>query len=328
MNLIERRKTLVFMLSALTAIAPGVANSQTAWPSKPVKIILPFAAGGSADIVARLLAQKLSTSLGQQFVVENKPGASGNIGTEQVVRAVSDGYTLLIIPDSNATVNPHIYPGMTFNPARDLLPVSLLTTIGVGLVVNPAVPVNNTAEYLAYAKAQPDGMSFGSPGAGTPHHLAGELLKQVSGVKLVHIPYKGGGPAMIDVMGNQVPSAFIALAIAAPQVKSGKLKLLAVTGAARTGLFPTTPTIGETVKGFEVTSWLGLFAPAGTPPEIIQKLNSEVRKALLDPATAQQLGAQSLDVIASSSTDLGARIQTEYERWGQLIKANNITVVP
>ena len=324
----KRGIALTLMLFALGAVVPGTTNSQTTWPSKSVRIILPFAAGGSTDIVARLLAQKFSASMGQQFLVDNKPGASGNIGTEQVVRATPDGYTLLIIPDSNVTVNPHVYPGMTFNPAKDLVPVSLLSTIGVGLVVNPAVPVNNVAEYLAYSKAQPNGMSFGSPGAGTPHHLAGELLKQVSGAKLVHIPYKGGGPAMLDVVGNQVPSAMIALAIAAPQVKSGKLKLLAVTGASRSSMFPNTPTVSETVKNFEVTSWMGLFAPTGTPPEILQKLNSEVKKALLDPATAQQLAAQSLDVVASSPADLATKIHTEYERWGQLIKANNISVAP
>lgn len=324
----KRRTLLRIAVSAAALALPFTANAQAAWPARPVKMILPYAPGGSVDIVARTLAQKLGASLGQQFVVENKPGASGNIGTEQAVRSAPDGYTLLIVPDSNATINPYIYPGLSFNPVKDLAPISLLTTIGVGLVVNPGVPAHSVAEFIALANAQPGGLSFASPGTGTPHHLAGELLKQSTGAKLVHIPYKGGSPAMVDVVGNQVPSAFIALAIAAPQIKAGKLRLLAVTQGRRSGLFPSTPTLGETVKGFDVTSWIGLFAPAGTPPDILQKLQAEIRKALLDPAVAAQLGAQSLDVVASSPQELGARIQAESERWANLIKANNITVTP
>lgn len=325
MTSLQRRRALACTILALASLVSGAANSQTSWPTKPVRIVLPYTPGGSADVVARLLAQKLSISFGQRFIVENKPGASGNIGAEQVVRAAPDGYTLLVIADSIATINPYVYPGMRFNPAKDLLPVSLLTTIGVGLIVNPSIPANTVTEYVALAKSQRAGLSFGSPGAGTPHHLAGELLTQFSGANLVHIPYKGGGQAMIDVLSNQLPSAFVALAIAAPQIHAGKLKLLAVTDALRSSLFPATPTIGETFHGYEVTSWLGLFAPAGTPADVVQKLNAEVRKTLLDPSTAQQLAALSLNVVAGSAADLGARIQTDYERWGRLIKANNIT---
>jgi tripartite-type tricarboxylate transporter receptor subunit TctC len=311
-------------LLALVAAIPLWAGAQ-AYPAKPVRIIVPFAAGGSVDIVARSLAQKLATSMGQQFIVENKPGASGNIGSAEVAKSAPDGYTLLAIPDSNATVNPHLYPAMSFSPEKDLAPVALLTKIGVGLIVNPAVPAKNMAELLAYANAQSNGLSFGSPGTGTPHHLAGEILKQQANVKMTHIPYKGGGPAMIDLLGNQVPSAFIALAIAAPHIKSGKLRLIAVTQSTRSGLFADTPTIGETVRGFDVTSWMGLFAAAGTPPEIINRLNAEIKKALLDPATSQALAAQSLDVVASTPAELGERVRAESARWGALIKANGIT---
>lgn len=316
------------ILLALAAAVPQLAGAQPTWPARPVRVILPFAAGGSVDIVARVLAQKLGASLGQQFLVENRPGASGNIGTEQVVKAAPDGYTLLVIPDSNATINPHIFPGMTFNPSKDLQPVSLLSSIGVGLVVHPSVKADSVADYVAYAKAQAGGLSFGSPGTGTPHHLAGELLKETTGARLVHVPYKGGGPALLDVVGNQIPSAFVALAIAAPHVKAGKLKLLAVTQSTRSSLFPATPTVGETVKGFDVTSWMGLFAPADTPQEIVQRLNAETKKALLEPATSQQLAAQSLEVVASTPAELRTRILQEYERWGKLIKANNISATP
>jgi tripartite-type tricarboxylate transporter receptor subunit TctC len=319
----NRRTAAATLLAVLFGI-PMSAWAQ-AYPARPVRIVVPYSAGGSVDIVSRLLAQRLSVSLGQQFIVDNKGGASGNIGTELVAKSPADGYTLVVIPDSNATVNPHLYPGMSFNPEKDLAPIALLTKIGVGLVVNPAVPAKSVTELLAYARTQPDGLSYGSPGTGTPHHLAGEMLKQAGGVKMVHIPYKGGGPALIDVVGNQVPSAFIALAIAAPHIKSGKLRLLAVTQSTRSPNFPDTPTIGESVNGFDVTSWMGLFAPAGTPLEIIRLLNAETRKALQDPATAQALAAQSLEVVASSPAELGERVHAESARWGALIKANGIT---
>ncbi|MCZ4315756.1 tripartite tricarboxylate transporter substrate binding protein [Comamonadaceae bacterium G21597-S1] len=321
------RRTVLKLGLAMAALAPTFALAQ-AWPNKPVRIILPYAPGGSADILARVLAQKLGASLGQQFIVENKPGASGNIGTEAAAGAVPDGYTLLLTADSNFTVNPHIYPDMRFNLVKDLVPISQLARIGVGLVVNASVPVNNVAELVAYSKARPDGLSFGSPGTGTPHHLAGELLKQMTGAKLVHIPYKGGGPALNDVLGNQVPAAFIALAVVAPHVQSGKLKLLAVTQAARSATAPTAPTVGETIKGYEVTSWLGLFAPAGTPPAIVNRVNAEVKKALLDPATAQELGARALEVVAGTPAELAERITVENERWGKLIKDTKIVVAP
>ena len=322
-----RRTALKLGLASAAALVPVFTFAQS-WPTKPVRIVVPYSPGGSADILSRVLAQKLGASLGQQFIVENKPGASGNIGTEAVVNATPDGYTFVLNADSNYTVNPHIYPDMRFNPIKDLVPVSMLTRLGVGLVVNAAVPVNNVAELVAYSKTRPDGLSFGSPGTGTPHHLAGELLKQMTGANLIHIPYKGGGPALNDVLGNQVPSAFIALAVVAPHVKSGKLKLLAVTQGARSSTSPSTPTIGETFNGYEVTSWLGMFAPVGTAPEIVARLNAEIKKALLDPATAQDLGSRGLEVVASSPAELAERINVEQARWGKLIKESKIVVAP
>lgn len=324
MKTFPSRRTMLRAALAAFAATPLWVSAQ-AYPVKPVRIVVPYAAGGSVDIVARMLAQKLSASMGQQFIVDNKGGASGNIGTEQVAKAAPDGYTLVIIPDSNATVNPHLYPSMGFDPVKDLAPVSLLTKIGVGLVVNPAIPAKNVSELLAYAKTLPSGLSFGSPGTGTPHHLAGEMLEEVSGAKMVHIPYKGGGPTLIDVVGNQVPSAFIALAIAVPHIRSGKLRLLGVTQSTRSSIFPDTPAIGESVKGFDVTSWMGMFAPAGTPPEIILKLNVEVRKALSEPATTRALAAQALDVVASSPSELAGRVRAESVRWSALIKVNGIS---
>lgn len=326
MKLLFRRRRLLGAATAMFALRPmWAAAGSDDYPAKPVRIVVPYAAGGSVDIVSRILAHKLTTSMGQQFIVDNKPGASGNIGTEQVAKAPADGYTLAIVPDSNVTVNPYLYPGMGFDPVKDLAPVSLLTKIGVGLVVNPSVPAKTVPQLLDYARTLPNGLSFGSPGTGTPHHLAGELLKQVGHAKLVHIPYKGGGPALIDVVGGQVPSAFIALAIAAPYIESGKLRLIAVTQSTRSGIFPKVPTIGESLPGFDVTSWMGMFAPAGTPPAIIQRLHVEIKKALSEPATAKALAAQSLDVVASTPSELGDRVHAESVQWGALIKANGIT---
>lgn len=321
----SHRRAILRMAMAGLAAVPAWALAQP-YPSKTVTLVAPYAPGGALDIVARALAPKLSASMGQQFIVENKPGASGNIGTEQVTRSAPDGYTLAILPDSNLTVNPHVFAGMRFNPQKDLAPVSMLSTISIALVVNPSVPAKNVTELLAYGKTLPGGLSFGSPGNGTPHHLAGELMQQMSGVNMVHVPYKGGSPAVLDVVGNQIPSAFVALGIAAPHIKAGKLRLIGMTGRARSSEFPDVPTIGETLKGFEVTSWIGLFAPAATPAAVIDKLNGEVRKALGDAATAQALSKQSLDVVLSSPAELKDRIQSESARWEALIKAKGITL--
>lgn len=325
---VHRRRILRWMALSTTAI-PLLARAQSptpAYPTRPVRIILPYPAGGSADVVTRLVAQKLTQSLGQPVVVENKPGASGNIGFEQMVRSAADGYTLAVVPDSNMTVNPHLYPDMKFDPVKDTAPVALLTNLGIALVVIPSLPVTNVLELIAYSKRTPEGVSYATPGNGTPHHLAGEQLRQMSGANLVHVPYKGGAPALQDLLGGQVQAGFVALAIAAPHVKAGKLRLLAVTEGRRGAMFPDIPTIGETIKGFEVTSWLGMFAPAGTPPYVIARLNSEINKALNEPAVGEQLSAQALDVIGGTPAELAQRVQSESARWGTLIKARNIRI--
>lgn len=323
LNSLNRRHVL-HAAAATAGFALTPTWAQQTYPNKVVKIVAPYAAGGSLDIVARLLAQKLSVALGQQFVVENKPGASGNIGTESVVRSAADGYTLAILPDSNLTANAHLFPGMSFNPQKDLAPIGMLTNIGIALVANPTVPAKTLTELLSYAKTLPGGLSYGSPGNGTPHHLAGELLEQATGANLVHVAYRGGAPATQAVLGGEIPCAFVALAVAGQHIKSGKLRLIGVTHASRSSLFPDAPTLGETVKGFDATSWIGLFAPAGTPADVIQKLNLEMRKALSEPATAQMLAAQSLDPMVGTSNELRDRIQAESQRLGALIKAKGI----
>jgi tripartite-type tricarboxylate transporter receptor subunit TctC len=213
---------------------------------------------------------------------------------------------------------------MGFDPRRTLTPISMLAQIDIGLVVHPSVPANSIPEFIAYAKNAPQGVSFGSPGTGTPHHLAGELLKQLTGANMVHIAYKGGGPAVTDLLGNQIPAGFVALAAARPHIESGKLKLLGVTQSSRSQFFSSAPSLGESVPGFDVTSWMALFAPAGTPPGIIKKLNTEVRAALADSAVQERLAKQALAPSVSSPETLSERIDTEYERWGQLIRERQI----
>jgi tripartite-type tricarboxylate transporter receptor subunit TctC len=316
-----KRHCLLACLSVMPLIA---AASPSSYPEQPVRIVLPYAAGGSTDIVARLLAQRLSMSLGQPFIVENKPGASGNIGAEQVSKAKPDGYTLVLLPDSNLTINPHIYKQMGFDPRRTLTPISMLAKIDIGLVAHPSVPANTIPEFVEYAKNTPQGVSFGTPGAGTPHHLAGELLKQLTGANMVHIAYKGGGPAVTDLLGNQIPAGFVALAAARPHIESGKLKLLGVTQSSRSQHFPSAPTIGESVQGFDVTSWMALFAPADTPMEIIRKLNTEIRATLLDPSIQERLAKQALAPSVTTPEELSGRIETEYLRWGKLINERQL----
>lgn len=318
----SRRRLLQWM--ALAPAAFPLLSRAEAYPSRPVRIILPYAAGGSTDVVTRLLAQKLGQRMGQQFIVDNKPGASGNIGLEQMIRSPADGYTLAVVPDSNMTINPHFFPDMRFDPIRDTSPVATLTTIGVGLVVNHAVPITTVEEFIAYSHRTPAGISYATPGTGTPHHLAAELLKQQTGANLTHVAYKGGAPAIQDVVAGHVPAGFVALAITTPHVESGKLRLIAVTQGQRASMFPSTPTIGETVRGFDVTSWMGLFAPAGTPVDVLERLNREITSVLNEPDVKSLLAAQALEVITGTREALSGRMETESARWEALIGSQNI----
>lgn len=320
-----KRRTLLRWMALAAAGSPMLLHAQ-AYPTRPVRIILPYASGGSADVVTRLLAQQLGQSLGQQFIVENRPGASGNIGLEQMVRSAPDGYTLAVVPDSNMTVNPHLFPDLKFDPVKDTSPIAMLTTIGIGLVVHPSVPARNVQELLDHAQRRPEGVSYATPGNGTPHHLAGELLRQRSGANLRHVPYKGGAPAVQDVVGGHVEAGFVALSVAAAHARADRLRILAVTQKQRFSMFPDVPSVGETVPDFDVTSWLALFAPAATPADVISRLNGEVARALGDAAVKQKLATQALDVIGGSAADLSARVRQESDRWRALIKARNITI--
>lgn len=322
---LTRRRFLQATLAGTSALAfPSIAKDN--YPSKTVHIILPYAPGGSADQVARLLAQKLSERFDEAFVVENKPGASGNIGLGQMVRSKADGYTLGLIPDSNLTVNPHLYKDLQFDPVGDTAGISLLTTIGIGLVVHEDVPANTVDEFIEYARSVKEGVSYGTPGIGTPHHFAGELLARAANLDLVHVPYKGGAPAVQDIASGQVPCGLVALAASAAQIDAGRMKLLAVTQAERSSQYPSTPTIGESIEGFEVTSWLGLFAPKNTSKEIITLLNTEINKILGEAEIQKILAGQALDVLGGTPAVLDDRVQSESKRWRDLIAATGISI--
>jgi tripartite-type tricarboxylate transporter receptor subunit TctC len=294
-----------------------------AYPSRPVRLIVSFAAGGPTDILARLTAQWLSERLGQQFVVENRPGGGGNIGTEAVVRASPDGYTLLMAGGNNA-INATLYDKLNFNLIRDIAPVATIIRAPQILVVNPSVPAKTIPEFIAYAKAHPRKLNMASPGTGTPPHLAGELFKMMAGVDLIHVPYRGNGPAFNDLIGGQVQVMFASPVGLLEYIQAGKLRALAVTTATRSEALADLPTAGDFVPGYEASGWFGVGAPGNTPSEIIDKLNKEINAALADPKLKTRLADLGGDVLALSPGEFGKLIADDTEKWGKVIRAANI----
>ncbi|MBK7473609.1 MAG: tripartite tricarboxylate transporter substrate binding protein [Betaproteobacteria bacterium] len=304
------------------ASAPVVAQS---WPTKPVKFISPFPPGGSVDPLARLLAVKLSESLGQPFVVENKTGASGSIGTAFVAKAPPDGYTFVFVFDTHA-VNPTLIPNMPFDTAKDLAPVMLIGTAPMAIATAPGKPYKNFADVISAAKAKPDTISYGSIGSGSLGQLTLTLVQQAGGFKIIHIPYKGGGPMVTDALGGQVELAIGSVAVLSPHVKGGKLRAVAVTGDKRSSAMPDVPTLAEQgFPGFSALAWWGVFAPAGTPKPIIDKLNAELAKAISLPDVKKHLSEQlGMDLVVSSPEALQTWTVGEIARWGKVIKENGI----
>jgi tripartite-type tricarboxylate transporter receptor subunit TctC len=301
---------------------PRIARAQ-AYPSRPVRIIAPTAPGGAPDIVARLIGPWLSQRLGQQFVVENRPGGGSNIGTEAVVRASPDGYTLLLASNTNA-INATLYDRLNFDFLRDILPVAGIVRFPMVMVVNPSVPAKTVPEFTAYAKANPGKINLGSPGIGTPPHVAGELFKMMAGVDLVHVPYRGGGPVMTDLLGGQVHVLFGSTSLTIEQIRAGKLRPLAVTTATRWEGLPDIPTVNDFVSGYEASAVAGLGAPRNTPAEIIDKLNKEINAGLADPRLRARLADLGGTVLAGSPADFGKLIADEIEKWANVIKSAGI----
>jgi tripartite-type tricarboxylate transporter receptor subunit TctC len=307
--------------AALPAVS-RIARAQT-YPTRPVRMIVGFPAGGGADTLARLTAQWLSERLGQPFIVENRPGAGTNIATEAVVHAPADGHTLLLVGPSNAT-NATLFERLNFNFIRDIAPVGGIARIAFVLLVNPSLPAKTFLEFLAYAKANPAKVNMASSGSGTPSHIAGELFKMMAGVNMLHVPYRGDVPAITDLLGGQVQVYFGTLSGSIEYIRSGKLRALAVTTATRSEMLPDVPTIGEFVPGYEASTWSGVGAPKATSAEIVEKLNKEINAGLADPKLKTRLADLGGDALALSPPDFGKLIADETEKWGNVIRALNI----
>ena len=323
MKLPHRRQFL--HLAAGAAALPAVSRiaRAEAYPSRPVRWIVGFAPGGGNDIVARLMGQWLSERLGQPVVIENRPGAATSIATETVVRAPPDGYTLLFVATSSA-INATLYERLNFNFIHDLAPVAGIMRIPNVMVVNPSVPAKTVPEFIAYAKANPGKINMASPGIGTTPHLSGDLFKLMTGIDMVHVPYKGSGPALTDLLGGQVQVMFGTMPSSIEYIRAGRLRALAVTTATRSEELPDIPSVSEFVPGYEVSTWYGMSAPMGTPAEVIDKLNKEINAGLADPKLIARLADLGGTVLPGSPADFGKLIADETAKWGKVIRAANI----
>ena len=319
---------------AAVLLAPALVAAQPAWPSKPIRLVVPFAAGGTTDILARALAPELQRALGQPVVVDNKPGAGGNSGATDVAKSAADGYTLLMGTVGTHAINAALYPKMPFDPVKDFAPITLVAGVPNVLVMNPAFAqkygIHSVADFISAAKANPGKFNFASSGNGTSIHLSGELFKSMTGTFMVHFPYRGSGPALIDLIGGSVDLMFDNLPSALQQVKAGKLKALAVTSAKRSDAIPELPTLAEAggpaLKGYEASSWFGLMAPAGTPAEVISRIQQETAKALLSPSLKERLLSQGAIPGGMSSADFASFIAAESKKWAQVVKASGAKV--
>jgi len=307
--------------AALILSSPALAQT---YPDKPIKFIVPYPPGGGTDVIARIVQERLGAALGQQVLIENKGGAGGSVGTEVVAHAAPDGYTVLFTLSSH-TINPAIFPKLSFDTVKDFEPIGTVASLPQILVANPQFPVKSVAELVALAKAKPDSLSFASVGNGSPGHLAGELMKIRTGIQMTHIPYRGGGPAVTDVMGGQVPLLWVSIPAAAQFVKTGKLKALAVSTLKRSAAFPDVPTMVEAgVADFEVDSWYAMFVPSKTPKAVIDKLNRALNTVIAEPAIREKLLAQGSEGVGGTPEALGKTVAAELPKWAKLAKEANI----
>lgn len=310
--------TLVLSLSAV-----GTALAQS-YPDKPIRLVVPYPPGASTDAVGRIVGQKLSANIGQTVIVDNRAGASGNIGTEFVSRSAPDGYTFVMGTDATHASNSFLTANPTFDPIKDFTPLAIVAMNPIALVVHPSVPAKDLNELVAWIKANPGKGGFGSSGTGSPHHLAGELLKARTGAPLIHVPYRGGGPALNDLMGGQISLLFASAITVVPHIQSGKVKAIALTSAKRSGILPNVPTMGESLDGFEMPSWLAFFGPAKMPDAVTRRLSDELVKVLSDPDVRTRLTAAGMDVVAGGQAELTELQRREYQSRGKLIRDANI----
>ena len=326
---IARRPLLII---AAASAWPGLVGAQAAWPTKPVRIVVPFAPAGTTDILARAIAPELSRVFGQPFVVDNKPGAGGNVGADAIAKSAPDGYNLLMGTVGTHAINPALYPKMPYDHVKDFAPITLVAGVPNVLVMNPAkaeaYKINSVPDLIRYAKANPGKLNMASSGNGTSIHLAGELFKTMTGTFMLHFPYRGSGPALLDLMGGTMDLMFDNLPSSLPQIKAGKLKALAVTSAQRSAAIPELPTIAEAgpLAGYEASSWFGLLAPAGAPPDIVNRLQQETAKALALPAVKERLLAQGAIPGGAPPADFARFIADETAKWAKVVKASGATV--
>ncbi len=316
---LPRRQFLHLAVGAAAFQAVSRPASAQSYPSRPVRIVVGYAAGGGTDIVARLMGQWLSERLGQQFVIENRTGAATNIGTEAVVRAPADGYTLLLAHTANA-INATLYEKLNFNFIRDITPVAGIIRVPSVMVVNPSLPAKTVPEFITYAKANPGKINMASGGAGGPDHMSGELFKTMTGVNMIHVPYRGLSPALTDLLAEQVQVIFSSLPAAIEYIRAGKLRALAVTTATRFEGAPDIPTVGDVVPGYEASQWYGVGVPKNTPVEIVNKLNKEINAGLANPKLRAQLADLGGRVLPGSAADFGKLIAEETEKWAKVVK--------
>jgi tripartite-type tricarboxylate transporter receptor subunit TctC len=308
------------LLIAIAAALLWVAPTQAAYPDRPIDLIVPWAPGGSTDLLARVVAKNLTESLGQPVVVDNKPGASGNIGSDKVAKSKPDGYTLLVGLMNTHVVNPALYPDMPFKGVEDFTPIAILGFVTTTMVINPSVPANNVAEFIAYAKANPGKIAYASAGVGSSTHLDAAVFAKMAGIEMLHVPFKGGAPAMQDTIAGRTQVQFSAANLTLPQVKGGKLKLLAVTGSKRAAILPDVPTVAETLPGFDKAVWYGVFGPAGMPKEMTSRLNAEINRIMTAPEQKKMMDDIGVEVVTESPEQFGARLRKDAEYYTKLVK--------
>jgi len=314
------------MASLFAALLPAAAHAQ-GYPNKPIRLVVPYAPGGATDIIGRAAAAELSKTMGQQVIIENRPGAGGNLGAEQVARSAPDGYTLLVSPSSLHGITPFLYNKLTYDPNKDLAPIIVLGSFANVLVMNPSIKANSVSELVALIKASPGKFTYASSGSGSTIHLSGEMFKSMLNLDIAHVPYKGSSPALTDLMGGQVSIMFDNIPSAITFIRSGKLKALATTGPTRATSLPELPTMIEAgFPGYISTAWFGIVAPAGTPKEIIARLNAEGQKAAKSPDFIKRMNELGYDIVGGSPEQMGAMIQEEVKRWGPVVKASGAQV--
>ncbi|MFC4343681.1 Bug family tripartite tricarboxylate transporter substrate binding protein [Cupriavidus numazuensis] len=324
-----RRRLLAAGVALATTIAgfAGAAHAQGGYPTKPITMIVPFSAGGTTDILARIVGLQLGKALGQPVVIDNRPGAGGNIGASLAAKAPADGYTLFMGTIGTHAINQSLYSKLPYDPVKDFAPISRVAMVPNLVVVNPKVPVNNIKELVAYVKANPDKLSYGSSGSGSSMHLSGELFNSMTGLHIQHIPYKGSAPAVNDLLGNQIGLMFDNMPSSYPHVKAGKLRAIAVTSAKRSPALPNVPTVAESgVPGYEATSWFALYATGGTPQAIVDRLNAEVVKILAMPEVKKQMADQGAEPYPEKPAQLAGFMKSETAKWAKVVKASGATV--